>query len=168
MGDNTGLFGLFLNQSCRRATVYAFEPVPAIFAVLRRNVERHDHLGIRFFNLGVAREAGQATFTYYTRAPSASTMFPYDLPKGVAAGQPFVLDQFNKAPWPIRWPLALCPGPLKRFLANRICMYHLKSESVACSLTTLSAVIEEHRLEQIHLLKGDAEGSEDRILSGNS
>src|SRR5437762_2165789 len=47
VGANTGLFTLYLNTLCARARVYAFEPVPAIFAVLRRNVEVHNHLDVR-------------------------------------------------------------------------------------------------------------------------
>src|SRR4028118_1546381 len=43
---------------------------------------------------------------------------------------------------------------------------HMKSERVACRLTTISAVIREHGLERIDLLKLDAERSELDALAG--
>src|SRR6185295_10585545 len=43
---------------------------------------------------------------------------------------------------------------------------HMKSERVSCRLTTVSAVIREHGLARIDLLKIDAERSELDVLAG--
>src|SRR5207245_1541501 len=73
---NTGLFVLYLNTLCARARVYAFEPVPAIFRVLRRNVAAHNRLDVRLFNVGLSRRAVSAAFAYYPRFSQASSMYP--------------------------------------------------------------------------------------------
>ena len=53
------------------------------------------------------------------------------------------------------------PAALDRWLDE-----HMQSEKVACRLTTISAVIREHGLERIDLLKLDAERSELDALAG--
>ncbi len=55
IGANTGLFILYLNRISTSARVYAFEPVPEIFQVLRRNVEAHNKLTVRLLNVGPSR-----------------------------------------------------------------------------------------------------------------
>lgn len=41
VGANIGMFSLFVGARCPSADVFAFEPVPDVFDVLRSNVERH-------------------------------------------------------------------------------------------------------------------------------
>ena len=84
VGANTGLFVVYLNQICSDATVYACEPVSAIFDVLRRNVARHNHLTIHLLNIGLSRQPGRANFVYYPRLSCASTMYPDDSEKKLA------------------------------------------------------------------------------------
>src|ERR1022692_4079626 len=72
VGANTGLFILFLNKIVANARVYSFEPAPTTFQVLRRNVEAYNKLAVEIFNVGLARTAGHADFTYYPRFSNAS------------------------------------------------------------------------------------------------
>ena len=78
VGANIGLFSLEVYQRCHRDVhLYAFEPVEAIFDVLRANVERctaGDQL--KLFDFGLSRTSGPAVFAYYPRAPVLSTAYP--------------------------------------------------------------------------------------------
>ncbi|NLS98220.1 MAG: FkbM family methyltransferase [Planctomycetaceae bacterium] len=64
VGANTGLFEVFLNTICRSVTVYAFEPVPAIFEVLERNVALCPRLDVHTHAFGLSRQSGEADFGY--------------------------------------------------------------------------------------------------------
>src|SRR5918993_749190 len=78
VGANIGLFSLEVYQRCHRDVhLYAFEPVEAIFDMLRANVERctaGDQLKI--FDFGLSSTSGPVVFAYYPRAPVLSTAYP--------------------------------------------------------------------------------------------
>ena len=166
VGANTGLFIIFLNTILKTASVYAFEPVPATFGVLRRNVERHDRLATRIFNAGLSHQAGEATFTHYPRMSNASTMYPDDSARAARLGRDYVLGQIRTLPRPLAALLARCPAPLRDALADRVRQHFLKGKAVTCELLTLSGVLAEHGIPRVDLLKVDAEQSERPILAG--
>ncbi len=61
VGANIGMFALHAARTCGAARVYAFEPFPESFALLRRNVE-HNHLdAIVPVPLAIAGTAGRRT-----------------------------------------------------------------------------------------------------------
>jgi FkbM family methyltransferase len=166
VGANTGLFILYLNQLGADARVYAFEPVPAIFDVLRRNVEAHNRLAVHLFNAGLSRRSGQATFTYYPRLSNASTLYPDESERAVRLGRDYVLQRFRQLPRPLSWLLALCPARLRDALAERVRRYYLKRQLVTCTFGTLSEFLREQGIARVDLLKVDAEQSEQDILAG--
>jgi len=166
IGANTGLFILYLNKISTSARVYAFEPVPAIFQVLRRNVEAHNKLSVQLFNVGLSREAQQTPFTYYPRLSNASTMYPDETAAGARRGRGYVLDQIPTLRWPLPLLLSLCPAFLKNAVAERIRRYYLKKQVVTCELWTLSDFLRDHAIARVDLLKVDAEQSEQHILAG--
>jgi FkbM family methyltransferase len=165
VGANTGLFVLFLNQICATAQVYAFEPVPATFEVLKKNAATHNKLDLQLFNVGLSDKAGEATFSYYPRMSNASTMFPDDSEAAVVRGQDYVLERFRTLPYPVPVLLRALPQGGRRF-AERVRQFYLKELEVTCELRTLSDVIRECKIGPIDLLKIDAEQSETNILAG--
>lgn len=166
VGANTGLFIRFLDSVLTHAQIYACEPVPAIFHVLRKNVRAYIHLDVELFNVGLSRRAGNATFDYYPRFSNASTMYPDNSARGAQQGRDYVLSQSNTLPQPLRFLASLCPRMLKNGLAELIRRYYLKKERVNCRLWTLSALLREQDIRQVDLLKIDAEQSEQDILAG--
>jgi hypothetical protein len=61
VGANIGLYSLYLAQSCQSLRVFAFEPIPDIFAILQRNVHAHAaNLDIKLFNAGLSDKRGTA------------------------------------------------------------------------------------------------------------
>jgi FkbM family methyltransferase len=166
VGANTGLFLLFLNQICKRARVYAFEPLPAIFRVLQLNARARNKLDAKLFNTGLSNRAGKATFTYYPRMSNASTMYPDDSEEAKARARTYIVEQFKTLPLPLALFLGLLPDLLRRRLAERVRRFYLKKQAVTCELTTLSAVFQEQHIASVDLLKIDAEQSEEDILAG--
>jgi FkbM family methyltransferase len=166
VGANTGLFILYLNEILTDACIYAFEPVPATFGVLRRNMARHNHLPIELFNVGLSRRSGPAAFTHYPRMSNASTMYPDDSARAAQRGRDYVIGRIGDLPRPFAYALALLPMPLKNFVAERVRKHYLKSQAVTCELRTLSEFLAEHRIPRVDLLKIDAERSEQPILAG--
>jgi FkbM family methyltransferase len=140
--------------------------VPAIFRVLRRNVEAHNKLAIQLFNVGLSRQSRQATFTYYPRLSNASTMYPDDSARAVQRGRSYVLERFRELPWPLPFLLSLCPALLKNALTEQVRKYYLKKQAVTCELWTLSEFLSKHDISRVDLLKVDAEQSEQHILAG--
>jgi FkbM family methyltransferase len=166
VGANTGLFVLYLNEILADGHIYAFEPVPATFQVLSRNIARHNHLKIDLFNVGLSRRSGPATFTYYPRLSSASTMYPDESARAVERGRDYVLGRIPHLPRPLPSLLSVCPMPLKNFVAELVRKYYMKSQAIKCELRTLSEILRQHRIPRVDLLKIDAERSEQPILGG--
>ena len=58
VGANIGLFTLFANRKCPTAQIYAFEPLPPNFELLRANVARHE-IEAHLFNYGLSESSTQ-------------------------------------------------------------------------------------------------------------
>ena len=56
VGANIGIFAVFAGTRVSNARVYAFEPIPPVFDVLRANMELHGVAG-RAFALGLGSAA---------------------------------------------------------------------------------------------------------------
>ena len=166
VGANTGMFILFLNHIGANVRVFAFEPAPATFDVLRCNVETHNKLPVQLFNVGLSREAGQASFTYYPRFSNASTLYPDDSPEARRRGRQYIIDQIPTLPWGVRTWCAWQPWPIKVLIAECFRRYYLKKEIVTCELWNLSEFLRKHDITQVDLLKMDAEQSEEQIVAG--
>jgi FkbM family methyltransferase len=166
IGANTGLFVLFLNKIGVKASVYAFEPAPATFQVLSKNVEAYNRLPVEIFNVGLGREAGTAQFTYYPRFSNASTFFPDDSHENVLRGRQYIIDQIPTLRWPLRPLCRSLPGWIKHLIAERIRRHYMKKEIVTCQLWNLSDFLRRHNVARVDLLKLDAEQSEEGILAG--
>ncbi len=166
VGANTGLFILYLNEILVDARIYAFEPIPATFQVLYRNMQRHNRFPIQLFNAGLSCRSGPAAFTYYPRMSNASTMYPDESACAIQRGRDYVFDQIPRLSLPSRFLLALCPAWVKNLIAERVRQYYLKSQAVTCELVALSEVLRQNCIDRVDLLKIDAERSERPILSG--
>jgi FkbM family methyltransferase len=166
VGANTGLFLVYLNQTCSRARVYAFEPVGPIFRVLRRNAARCGRLAVSLFNVGLSRAPGQARFSYYPRLSCASTMYPAVSPEQVQQEHRDILGQFDKLPRPLARLWALLPERARNAVAQWLRSHLLWKRSEVCELRSLSEVFRTEAIDRVDLLKVDVEGSEHDVLAG--
>ena len=156
VGANIGMFSLFVMSRCSNPTVYAFEPAPAIYDILKANFAAYGNKGLPI-NAGVANREGRATFTFYEHS-SVFSGFHADQGADGAALRAIIGNT-------LRSTTSLDSESLDRqveeFAAGR-----LSSKAYDCRLTSLSALIREHQIEKVDLLKVDAEKSELDVLRG--
>ncbi|MCP4661160.1 MAG: amino acid adenylation domain-containing protein, partial [bacterium] len=154
VGANIGLFSLFVSRRLGEAMIYAFEPIPAVFDVLRQNVELWA-LGARLFDCGLSDVDEEAELTFYPHASILSGQFadPAEVRHRVHS---FLLNEKRSS----------APAPVADELLDQILQERLRGERVRCRLRPLSEVIREENIERIDLLKVDVEGSEHRVLGG--
>ena len=156
VGANVGGFTLFVHQQCTPGEMYAFEPMPPSFELLRANVELYD-LNVKLFDFGVSNTAGTAEFTFYPQAAGWSGRYADGDKQTVRSilrhwlGRD-VSDEFRET---------LTAGEVDDLLEHSF-----QSQAFTCQLRTLSDIMRENQVEQIDLLKIDVEKSELDVLQG--
>ena len=157
VGANIGLFTLYVHRNFRGVKVYAFEPIPPNFEVLRANVALH---GVRakLFEFGLSKAAGSDAFTFYPRAA------------GLSGRASSVEEDRRETESIVRgWLQTVVPGGeavLPREELGALLKEYLEPETYTCQLRTLSEVIREQNVGRIDLLKVDVEKSEFDVLAG--
>lgn len=156
VGANIGLFTLFAHQRRPDAAIYAIEPLPPNFELLKENVTAHK-VNAKLLNLGVSDRADEAVFIFYRQAA------------GLSGRKSSIEDDKQETRSIIqRWMQEVVPqnertssGELEVLLDD-----YLKGETYSCRVTTLSDIMREHEIKRIDLLKLDVEKSELDVLNG--
>ncbi len=157
VGANIGLFTLFVKERFTETRVWAFEPSPEIFAVLKTNVERYGN-SVHVYPFGIAHEPGQAKFTYYPAYSIISGFHPGAEADADAVRAGFLND------WHARFPEE---GDPPAFLVDALVRKTLGGKrEYDCALRTISGMLRDTGVSRLALLKIDAEGSELQILAG--
>jgi amino acid adenylation domain-containing protein/FkbM family methyltransferase len=159
VGANIGMFTLFAGARCKDVSVYAFEPVPAIFEVLKLNCALSGSK-VKLYECGLAREAATEVFTYYPQFPGSSGRFgdPVRDREVLKSGVLNMLREDSETE-------GYSSEELEAIIGERV-SERLTNEQVTCELKTISEVIRENDIERIDLLKIDAEKSESDVLAG--
>jgi FkbH-like protein/FkbM family methyltransferase len=156
IGANIGLFSLFVMSRCKDPEIFAFEPSPIVFDLLRANCAAYgDPARVRAFNCGVAETKGSARFTFYEHSSVFSSFHP-DAREDRAAVQAVVRNVLQHE----------LPGAVEDADIEDLTSERLRAETIECPLTSVSDIIRENGIARIHLLKIDAEKSELGILRG--
>ena len=148
VGANIGLFTLFASQMASDLSLYAFEPVPAAFEKLRSNTGLYG-IEAKLFECGLSDTARTDTITYYPSISGMSGLYA-DAREDEGLIRVFIQNQ--------EIDLGQQAAEL---LASKF-----ESESLTCTLTTISNVIRENGLSRVDLLKIDVEKSELDVLRG--
>nr|WP_279582745.1 FkbM family methyltransferase [Fodinicola feengrottensis] len=148
VGANVGLFSLFVAQKSADAQVFAFEPMPPLQKLLRRNLRIHG-VDAQVLPYALGAQPGTAAFSYYPHATVLSGRYA-----DAAAETAVVRSLFSRQ-------LGETGAVVDELLAER-----LRTESYDCEVRTLSDVIVEQGIEHIDLLKIDVEKSEAEVLAG--
>ncbi|MEQ1731928.1 MAG: FkbM family methyltransferase, partial [Vicinamibacterales bacterium] len=156
IGANIGLFSLFIMDQCRDPQIYAFEPAPAVFDLLRANAKTYGS-NVHVVNAGVSRAPGTATFTFY-ESSSVFSGFHTDDAEDREAIQAIVRNTLLGA---VEADENTVSDYVRELTAGR-----LGQTIHECRVTSVSEIIREHGIEQIDLLKIDAEKSELDIIAG--
>jgi natural product biosynthesis luciferase-like monooxygenase protein/FkbM family methyltransferase len=158
VGANIGLFTLFASRKCPTAQIYAFEPLPPSFELLRANVARYE-IDAHLFNYGLSESSATANFVFYPKAAGLS---------GYAANR--AGDKDNTRAIVLDWIHNTARSHEEDLLPqtqlDELLDEYLRTETYSCEVKTLSEVIHQHNIEDIDLLKIDVEGSEFDVLSG--
>ena len=156
VGANIGLFTLFVNRKCPSAQIYAFEPLPPNFELLRANVARYG-VDAKLFNCGLSETSALANFTFYPQAAGLSGRVT-DRAADKESTRAIVVDWINHT--------AETNQLLPQAQLDELLDEYLRAETFSCPIKTLSQVIREQQIERIDLLKIDVESSELDVLSG--
>jgi len=156
IGANIGLFALFITEKCKGAKVYSFEPSPVTFDILKKNLALYCPNAVPC-NFGIADSDREAEFTFYPH----STVFSGFHADAQQDGTSLKQAMENEI-------LARNKGQDPKQVAAHVDLMmkdRLRKENYTCQLRSLSSFLEEYQLEQIDLLKVDAEKCEWEILS---
>ena len=169
VGANIGLFSLAAYQHCNRdLRIFAFEPVAAIFEMLRANCARNtSEPHVNIFRCGLSHCSGNADFAYYPRAPVLSTAYP-DHEGDLQVLKEIVVNgliHLAEAPLALRC-LRLVPRPVRELLVEFALRKALVPVTTSCHMRTLSEVVSEYEVGCIDLLKVDVERAELDVLNG--
>jgi FkbM family methyltransferase len=146
VGANVGVAAVFFAVVCGAGRVHSFEPVPAVYEILRRNVTA---LAVcRAHEYGLAASAGRPLFTYYAGAAAMSGLYA-DPERDRELVRTVLINR------------GLSPSEAEDQLAGRYV-----PETIRCPVRTLSSVLSEQQIEYVNLLKIDVERSELDVLGG--
>ena len=153
IGANIGLFSLSLLQKYKNINLYAFEPSPELYEILRLNTASHAPY-IKTFQCGISNENKEAVFTFY---PNYSILSGFDadlvqdretLKSGLRTIKPAQNEFENE----------IIDELVKEKLSQK--------REYTCQLKTVANIVEQYNIQSIDLLKIDAEKSELNVLKG--
>jgi FkbM family methyltransferase len=162
VGANIGLFGVRAVQRHAGLRVFAFEPVPAIFAVLKRNAARFGDGRLVAVQCGLSRESGQIGIDYFPNSPALSTAYVEYWDRNPNVLREAIRGHLRNSP-PELWYAKLIPSFLSGVIAWNMRRGSTRSR---CELLTVSQVMRKQSLDHIDLLKVDCECAELDVLLG--
>ncbi|MBX7182231.1 MAG: FkbM family methyltransferase [Bacteroidia bacterium] len=162
VGANIGVFGVRMLQKGPTVKVFAFEPIPDIYQVLKANSQKFGSARFVALNCGLSDANGEAEFTYFPHAPALSTSNPGMWDEDPDMFKNAVEGSLKNAPKEM-WYAKLVPSFMSGFMAK---MLRSGGQKFKCQLRTISSVIDEYDVKKIDLLKIDCEGAELSVLLG--
>ncbi|MFD7236555.1 FkbM family methyltransferase [Streptomyces syringium] len=147
IGAHIGLASMRFAEQAPGARILSFEPAPVTYACLADNVTRHVPTGTAFPQ-AVGGEAGTAELTFHPFNSSTSTLHadPEDDLRNFTA----FVDNTE------------VPGDARELMLSAFG----EKQTVTVDVTTVTAVVKEHGIERIGLLKIDVERGELEVLRG--
>ncbi|CAM9464824.1 unnamed protein product [Scytosiphon promiscuus] len=171
-GANIGLFSLQCLREASGVQVYAFEPIPAIYDVLVRNLNNNASDIIKgrscpkpiILRVALGAEQAEEEFHFFGDNPGESTRHLEERGKQLQA----LNSDVDAASWrqvlegenPKDAGPAAAGGAVKREHAEG------KNESFFCNVVPLSLALDQLGISTVDLLKVDVEGDELAVLHG--
>lgn len=166
VGANIGMFSLWAyEQAAGDIAIYAFEPLPAIYEMLKANFAQLASSRLHAFDFGLSHEAGRLKFAYYPNATFASTAYPDDSSLELELTSTLLKRNLQQLPAPLS-AIERLPTILRNPAISLIAQYINQRQFVSCELKTISQIIRDEGIQVIDFLKIDAEKSELDVLLG--
>jgi FkbM family methyltransferase len=157
VGANIGMFSLFIGARCPSAEVYAFEPVPEVFAKLQQNVGERG-LTVRSFDYGLSHQEHEISFYYYPNISIMSCRHDYiNWENEVDLIKRYVANERENGPAGRAEHLAEVEELVTKDFEFVECQ---------CRLRKMSSVIDEAGVSNIDLIKIDVQRAELDVLQG--
>lgn len=161
VGANIGLFSLHLRQQAPSARIFAFEPVPQVFAALEHNMALIQPQAVAV-PLGLGAEAGEVEFDYFPGVAALSTAHS-DVGARMAGG---IRDLLRGSAGEAVRAVIERTGAGELAQTDGFLDDLLRVERVRARIDTLSSQMAAYDVETIDLLKIDTEGAEEEVLAG--
>ncbi|MEM7354910.1 MAG: FkbM family methyltransferase [Acidobacteriota bacterium] len=155
VGANIGLFTLFVRRECPQARVYAFEPAPPLFEILRHNTRAHRDC-VKLFPCGIGAQPGRAEFTFYPQSSGMSSLYADIDEERTALEGIFRNQQLHGDPG-----VDALMQHSDDLLAER-----LRSERFPVELRSISQVLRDESIDRVDLLKIDVQKAEADVIAG--
>lgn len=157
VGGNIGLFTLFAHLAAPDVEVHAVEPIPPTAEVLRTNVALHA-IRATVHEVGLAREPGTDTFTFYPQSSGLSGRFA-DVERDRDIARHMVREGLST------FDVDASDDRVERRVEQML-QDRFQQQEFTCTLVTLSDLIRDAGIEHVDLLKIDVERSELEVLAG--
>ncbi len=155
IGANIGLFSLFVMSRCKNTRIYACEPAPMVYDLLKANCDAYGS-NVWPLNVGVSDERKTALFTFYEKS-SVFSGFHSDETEDREAIQAVVRNMLNRE--------SVAGDSVDEYVSE-LTADRLRQSVHECQLMSVSDIIRENQIDKIDLLKVDAEKSELDIIKG--
>ncbi|MDT5270271.1 MAG: hypothetical protein QOH49_2457, partial [Acidobacteriota bacterium] len=163
VGANIGFFTLFAHRGGRNVKVFAFDPNPYVFEVLRLNTELYG-VSAELFECGLSNQAKSATYTFYPKFSQLSGLYA-DAEEDKEVVRSFIRNQQERrAGTAVRVDTG-AEGQVGE-LIEELLDERFESESFGVEVRRLSDIIGEKNVSRIDLLKINVEKSELDVLDG--
>ncbi|HKX29837.1 MAG TPA: amino acid adenylation domain-containing protein [Blastocatellia bacterium] len=153
VGANIGLFSLASHLRARNLQIYAFEPSPLVFDLLKTNMRLYS-VDARLHRVGLSREKRSMPLMFYPKFSFLSGLYA-DREQDKEVVRSFIRKHEANGQG------AHDPDLLEELLEDRF-----ESRQIEINLVTLSEMLREHNVERVDLLKINVEKSEMDILAG--
>ena len=157
-GANIGMFSLFASTVCRHPRILAFEPIPAVAALLRINAALHG-LNLKAFECGLSDRNGDAPFTFYKNF-SVVSGFQADADEDATFLREAIRSGFSRDP-----AVAVDVNAVTELSAHLVTQ-RLERQQLSRPVRRLSDLLQHEGLDTIDLLKIDVEKSELALIAG--
>jgi hypothetical protein len=186
VGANAGFYSVHLARARRGLRLYAFEPLPPVFALLEKNAAEHLRgVDAHLLPMGIGAKPERLRFRYDPQMSFASS-----------AAVPSLEGSVQRDAGALAWARAIIedggrigqiPAGLSRLLLRLLAIpglnvitlillglvavplqvhRRLRTREMECEVRTLSQIIREHDIARIDLAKIDVEGAEWDVLQG--
>ncbi len=163
IGANMGIASLYFAQQAKKLQIFTFEPVPAIFEVLKANMEKiSESHTIKNYNIGLSEVAGTTEINFLPNSSGDSAIIPLDQDYKVRK----MMEHYNETVVAFSSAAKYIPKFLRKFVVKTFVKQWQKGKKIPCQLRTLSEIIKENQIKRIDLLKIDAENYEQHVIDG--